>query len=221
MKLSDLILYNYKLLSVLTRLGINLGFGEKTIYDICNQKKISVDFFIIISSIYSFDDYLPTNKDISNLDINELIEFLKKTHNYFLQDSLVEIDKDLNEICCNCEENHVTILNKFFNDYKNEVINHFEYEENTVFPYIEKLRNKKLKQDYNINIFKENHSNIEDKLSDLKNIIIKYLPEHCSSKKRSSLLIKLFCFQDELIIHSKLEDKILIPLVLEIEKTYE
>ena len=218
MKLSDLILSNYKLLSVFNRFDINLGFGEKTIFDICSQKQITPEFFILVCNIYSFEDYLPNNKNLLDINPKDLINFLRKTHYYFLKESLSEIENDLDELCEHCEDNHLVILKKFFIDYRKEVINHFEYEENIVFPYIENINKLGFNTDYNIHIFEDNHSNIEDKLSDLKNIIIKYLPETCSSKKRSILLEKLFCFQDELIIHSRIEEKILIPLVSEIEK---
>ena len=63
-------------------------------------------------------------------------------------------------------------MNLFFNEYKNEVIRHFDYEEVTVFPYISNMVKGARPGDYEIGVFRENHSNIDDKLNDLKNIIM-------------------------------------------------
>ena len=101
------------------------------------------------------------------------------------------------------------------------MIRHFKYEDSIVFPYIQSLMDGTVNSQFHIHQYEENHSNIEDKLSDLKNIILKYLPENCSSSERISVLIKIFNFETELSKHSLIEDKILIPFVQEIEKSYE
>ena len=41
MKLADLIELNYRLLDVMSRLGVGLGFGEHTIADACRNCGIS------------------------------------------------------------------------------------------------------------------------------------------------------------------------------------
>ncbi|MBP1630394.1 MAG: hypothetical protein H6Q15_1287 [Bacteroidetes bacterium] len=221
MKLADIIMSNYRLLSVLSRFNINLGFGDKTINEICEQKHISEDLFLMICNVYNFKDYLPTIEEIKTIEINELISFLKKSHNLFINQDIKEIENSLNKMCSCCSGNHLSLLMKFFEDYKKEVINHLNYEETVVFPYIDSLTKNKEVNNYHINQFEENHTNIEDKLSDLKNIIIKYLPEICSPEQRTMLLQRLFLFQEELFTHSIIEDKILIPLVEEIEKGYD
>ena len=73
---------------------------------------------------------------------------------------------------------------------------------------------------YHINQFEENHTNIEEKLSDLKNIIIKYLPDSCASKEQNDVLFEIFLFEEEINTHTLIEDRILIPFVQEIEKKY-
>ena len=119
-----------------------------------------------------------------------------------------------------CEPQHRNVLQTFFNGYKNEVVSHFKYEEETVFPYIRGLMQKNVTVNYHINQFEENHTNIEEKLSDLKNIIIKYLPDSCASKEQNDVLFEIFQFEEEINTHTLIEDRILIPFVQEIEKRY-
>ena len=45
MKMADLIEVNYHLLAVLTRFGIEGGFGEKSVRDICEKNHLDTDTF--------------------------------------------------------------------------------------------------------------------------------------------------------------------------------
>ena len=64
-------------------------------------------------------------------------------------------------------------------------------------------------------------SNIEDKLSDLKNILIKYLPEKSSLEEKTILLFNLFDFERDIDKHTLLEDLVLIPKVHNMEDCYD
>ena len=51
-KMADVIHMNYFTLSMLNRFGIDLGFGDKTVEEVCNQKNIDSDFFLEIINAY-------------------------------------------------------------------------------------------------------------------------------------------------------------------------
>ena len=95
-----------------------------------------------------------------------------------------------------------------------------DYEEVTVFPYISNMVKGARPGDYEIGVFRENHSNIDDKLNDLKNIIMKYLPGDTLSDMRIRVLFGIFALEEDLSKHSLIEDKILIPLVMKLEQRY-
>lgn len=220
MKVADLIHVDYKLLLLLPRLGLNLGFGDKTVKEYCLQKQVSPSFFIMICNIYSFEQYLPSANHIESTDIHQLILYLQESHVYYQNNRIQAIENQLHSISENCEQGHQKILDRFFEEYKKEVINHFEYEENIVFPYVEKIIRGEKAIGYEIDIFSENHSNIDDKLSDLKNIIIKYLPGNSMLQEKTILLFNIFSLEEDLNKHSLIEDKILIPLVQKLECHY-
>lgn len=223
MKLADVIHADYSLLLLLHRFGLNLGFGEKTVRECCEKNNISCRLFLMICNVYSHEEYLPSEKEIKNIgvDVDQLISYLKNSHAYYLNSRMQVIQDQLRVISEDCEQHHKQIVNLFFNEYKNEVIRHFDYEEETVFPYISAMAKGVRSEDYEIGVFKENHSNIDDKLNDLKNIIMKYLQGDSLSEERIRVLFGIFSLEEDLSKHSLIEDKILIPLVMKLEEQYE
>ena len=221
MKMADLINKDYQLLLLLHRFDIELGFGEQTVMKSCEAHQIAPEFFLMICNIYSFSDYLPDHDEIEKLDVSQLIMYLKKSHQYYLEHRLKAISNQMHSVIEHSEKKHGDILLRFFDEYKKEVIHHFEYEENIVFPYILGVADGKKSAKYQIKMFEENHTNIEDKLSDLKNILIKYLPEKSSLEEKTTLLFNLFDFEKDLDKHTLLEDLVLIPKVHNMEDRYD
>ena len=72
--------------------------------------------------------------------------------------------------------------------------------------------------DYSASKFEENHSNIEEKLNDLKNIVMKYLPHECSPRLASDVLFALFSLSEDLGKHTGIEDLVLVPMTNRMEK---
>jgi regulator of cell morphogenesis and NO signaling len=156
-------------------------------------------------------------------EIIQIVEYLKNCHDYYLNEKLIKIEDYICEISKINRNNEVLLVQKFIDEYLTEVRNHLDYENNIVFPYIEKLANN-----YNLNInfissefsvseFHEHHDNIEEKLNDLKNLIIKYIHLKGDNSVRRKLLFELFEFEADLKIHSKIEEVFLIPSVAILE----
>ena len=83
MKLSDIVISDSSLLTILERLGISLGFGEATVNEICSRYNLSAQLFLIICNIYSFENYKPDITALDGRDIDKLIMYLKKSHLYY------------------------------------------------------------------------------------------------------------------------------------------
>lgn len=219
MKIADLIDFNYNLLTVLSRLGIGLGFGEDRIGEICSRNGINVDSFLLICYIYSYDDYIPSSEMISRADPADIVKYLHNSHLKYMKDDMESLEKNLNEMVEPCSWKHKSLISGFFAGYKQEVLKHFAYEEDTVFPYVTGLVSGNIEGEisYSIEKFEENHSNIDEKLNDLKNIVMKYLPETCDNVLRNEVLYHLYSLEKDLDIHTVLENSVLIPLVNRLE----
>ena len=206
-------------------LAVPSPFTRSTAYSMrafCKEGQKIVDVAKRSGATVSGPVPLPTEKEIEGIggNVDQLIAYLKNSHSYYLENRMFSIQEQLKEISEGCEQQHQQILNLFFNEYKNEVIRHFDYEEVTVFPYISNMVKGARPGDYEIGVFRENHSNIDDKLNDLKNIIMKYLPGDTLSDMRIRVLFGIFALEEDLSKHSLIEDKILIPLVMKLEQRY-
>ena len=221
MKLAEIIHIDYRLLLLLPRFGMSLGFGDKTVQEWCDKSGISCRLFLMICNVYNCEQYLPGEKEIEEIDVNQLIAYLQRSHLYYLDNRLDAIERELQDIGEACPPEHRQILKRFFEGYKNEVISHFDYEEKTVIPYILDVTGGSRPEDYRIEVFKENHSNIDDKLNDLKNIIMKYLQGSSRGEEKINLLFDIFSLEEDLSKHSLIEDKILVPFVLKLEQRYD
>ena len=220
MKMADLLASDIRLLSILQRLEIKLGFGEATVADVCARHNISTELFLLICNIYSFRDYEPQIETLTDEDIRSITMYLRASHRYYrticfpaLHDNIHRMVKELDEISRR-------LIDKFYDDYDSEVNNHFQYEEEVVFPYIEKLLNNSgnSESEYRISLFGNSHGNVNEKLNDLSNIIIKYLNGEYASQLRFEILAEINSIGNDLLKHSDIENKLLVPLVEKIEK---
>jgi len=229
-ELASLIHSDIDLLSLIRRFDIRLGFGDKSIEQICNSKGINIEFFLEIINIFHNQNYFPTAK-LQNFPISMIVKFLKQSHAYYNEDMIPAIEELIYKLEWSGEdhERHLKILKKFFNDYREEVKAHTKQEEETVYPYtvfIEEscMENKNIEecykkmQKYSITNYADEHNNIEEKLTDLKNIIIKYLPPSENQEVAVKILNKLFKLEKDLNHHAAIEEKILVPKILEMEK---
>jgi regulator of cell morphogenesis and NO signaling len=220
-KMADVILSNSRLLYVLPYFGIELGFGEKTVKQVCNAHNISVHLLLLVCNIYTFDEYFPDGKDLKRIPIEGVIMYLQNSHKDYLEVRMPQIIAHILDLANICGLKNGKILDAFCEKYKQEVIAHFKYEEEIAFPYIIQLLKGTKSGSYTIREYKSAHSDIDAALNDLKNIIIKYLPQACTIEKCRDILLNLFMFEYDLNKHTLLEDKILISLVEHIEQDNE
>ncbi len=219
-KMADIILKNYTLLSLLPRFDIKLGFGEKSVSKLCAELGINHELLLMVCNINTFEGYMPSSEELSAIDVRDFIDYLTRSHNYYKDERILSIESKLAQIKGDSEQNHHTIIAKFFDEYKREVLKHFEYEDRVVFPYVKSLVSGGGDGEFDIEQYEKNHENIDDKLSDLKSIIIKYLPDSYPSAARIDILNDIFLFEDDLDKHTRIEERILIPMVKNIEAGY-
>jgi len=161
----------------------------------------------------------PGNPDIQKLNTlspGVILNYLKRSHHYFLGYRLPEIRKQFAE-ALDEGSTRKTILS-YFEDYEKEVNDHMGYENDVFFPYVVKLLNGEEQKEYSVKQFEAKHNNIEEKLDDLINLIIKYLPTSGDTLRLSDVLEDLRLCNRDLNLHTFLEDKILVPKIKKIEK---
>jgi regulator of cell morphogenesis and NO signaling len=72
-KLADVVLRNYHLIPVINRFGIELGFGDKKISEICRDYQIDADFFAALLNTISYESYF-SDKSLNASNTLQLIK---------------------------------------------------------------------------------------------------------------------------------------------------
>lgn len=204
----SLIKDNSQLLMVINRFGISLGFGEKSVDEICEEQSVDAETFLAVANFIS-----GYTESAENLSIPSLINYLKRAHSFFLDYNLPTIRRRLiDSIDYSDSEGMAQLIIKFYDEYVAEVRRHMEYENNVVFSYVDSLLEGHLDDEYTIQSFADKHNHIEPKLNELKNIIINYYPERGNDQLTSVLFDIVSCERD-LSSHCQVEDFLFIPAV--------
>ena len=222
---------NYHLLMIISRFGINLGFGDKSITQLCKENNIDVDFFLEIVNSYHFKNYFP-EKQLQGFSVKLIIDYLRKSHEYYTQIKIPQIAlllDQLSGLTGTVAGQPLQLIDQFFKEYKKELEIHIKREEDKVYPYIFMVENSFVNKapdqhivdqirQYSMDDFENEHDNVEDKLLDLKNLLIKYLPVPVDSNLSQAILFDLFRLETDLRDHARIEDKVLVPKVKYMEK---
>ena len=216
-KLSFVIANDYRLLQVMSRFGISLGFGEKTIMEVCRQCGVDADTFLtIINYVKDGADNRPQR--VEQVSVASVLGYLKRTHKYFLGYLFTNIRFHLlNAIDCSVQNEIAFLVLKFFDEYVEEVRKHMEYEESTVYTYVEKLLDGECVSIDNSHLLSRHHEAIESKLKELKNLFMQYYPQTENNEKLNAVIISIYQAEEDLSIHSLVEDNIFVPAVRRLE----
>jgi len=224
MKMADVIASDQRTMVLMPRFGIDMGFGDKTVEQLCRQQSIDLDFFLLMANTFLHPNYFP-GKKLKKVDVKLLLLYLANSHDHYLTEKVPYLQSLVEKFAGELKDPARVQLDSFFTGYIREVLDHIEYEEKVVFPYImelvefaEKHPTKRMDVKYSIREFEEKHNDIEEKLSDLRSLLVKYFPCDNNRYLRILILNELFDFEQDLINHARLEDKVLIPIVEEYEQ---
>ncbi len=213
--MSELIAENYRVLLVMSRFGISLGFGDKTIAEVCEENKVDVDTFLAVVNML-LDEEGAAGTPPAPFSIAALLEYLHYSHDYFLAFRLPAIRQQLQEALNNKQsELNIAIIN-YFDEYIAEVRKHMLYEEDTVFPYVRSLLEGRHSGSYSIDVFSRQHDQVEARLGEFKNILLKYYPAK-STNELNNVLFDIFNCEHDLASHNAVEDRLFIPAIRALE----
>lgn len=220
MKMSDLIDADYRLLLLLYRLNISLGFGDKSLNEVCKENNFDTNCFLFLANYQTNKSIMNVVEEFEALPLEPFLHYLNCSHSYFLERRLPNIRRKLELVFSASEQKLQNVILNFFDKYMKEVRKHMEYEDEVVFPYIYSLLKHDRSNAYSINIFEERHNDIEGKMSDLKQILLKYVPSTIDQMLLVNILTELYMSEEELDTHTTIEDNLVIPRVKRMEKNY-
>ena len=215
-KMISLIRDNYDLLQMLGSFGINLGFGDKTVKETCEDNEVDTYTFLAVVnfSINGFGDF-DTDEQLS---VPTLLHYLEACHAYFLDFQLSYIRRELQE-SLDERESLAKLILRFYDEYAHEIRRHMKYEQKTLFPYVQSLIDGHPANDYNVDTFSKHHGATDKKLRELKLLIIKYLPQDgLHNNQLTATLHDIYENEVWLRQHAMVEDHIFVPAIRRLEQ---
>jgi regulator of cell morphogenesis and NO signaling len=215
-KMISLIRDNYDLLQSLGSFGINLGFGDKTVRETCEDNNVDTYTFLAVVN-YTINGYGEFEAD-TQLSVPTLLQYLEACHAYFLEFQLPYIRRELTE-SLNENDSLGRLILKFYDEYAHEIKRHMQYEQKTLFPYVKSLINGQPANNYNVDTFSKHHSATDKKLRELKLLIIKYLPQDgLHNNQLTATLHDIYENEIWLRQHAEVEDHIFVPAIRRLEQ---
>lgn len=211
-KMADLIQADYRYLLTLDRFHLPLGFGNRSIGEYCKEKGADVDLFLLVVNTLA-DSAYTESYPVEQIHITHLVDFLKRTHAYFINYRLPRLHEMLRDLIEESEELHKALMLEFFEKYEQEVHRHMDFEDKKVYPYVIERYEGTYRGKYNIDYYEEHHNDIEKKINDLRNIILKYMPPLPDVNRVNDLLYALFQAEEDLNRHTFIEEHLLFPAV--------
>ena len=215
-KMISLIRDNYDLLQMLGSFGISLGFGDKTVKEICESNNVDTYTFLAVVN-FTINGYGDFDAD-EKLSVPTLLRYLEACHAYFLDFQLPYIRRELQE-SLDERESLAKLILRFYDEYAHEIRRHMKYEQKTLFPYVESLIEGHPINNYNVDTFSKHHSATDNKLRELKLLIIKYLPlDGLHNNQLTATLHDIYENEAWLRQHAMVEDDIFVPAIRRLEQ---
>ena len=199
------------------RLGISLGVGNKSVQEVCDLCGISADFVLMLCNMYTYPGSEPDADELRRIDMSMLIPYLRASHTYYINERMPHLERHLASVSRQAGERCSTALVAFFEQYKRELSEHFAYEENVVYPYLQKaMSGEKSPMDRKM---AKAHTGMVDKISDLLQILYKYLPSHADTEELNELIFGLLQLSSDFERHAAIEERVLMPYIGILEST--
>lgn len=195
-------------------------------YEELRQLGIQPEFLMAVLEVFedprSFDP-----AKFSHFSLATIIDYLRKTHTYYLKKKLLEIEQSIHLLARAYEGAHplLILLHHFYSDYKLHLRKHIEEEEVKLIPYIEQLTLAEEKKEtlaekpaYSIADFMSEHHDTEKDLEEIRKTILHYSPPSGNQTLYRILVSQLHVLEKDLAVHALMEDEVLLPRARAIEE---
>jgi regulator of cell morphogenesis and NO signaling len=180
--------------------------------------------------LHAFEEKPFCANDFAPFPIGLVVDYIKRTHVYYLQKKLPEIEQSILLLSSLYTSHHpiLAALQNFFHRYCQDLTAHIQAEETKLLPYIALLHRAGSDagsfseyiitcQEYSISRFLADHHDTEDELRDIRQTIRLYEPPATNESLYRILLAQLQTFEQDLCVHAHIEDEVLIPKAQQME----
>ena len=187
------------------------------------------DFVVHVLALFEADSQ-PKRLDVGMVDLGVLVDYLQRSHRYYLDVMLPELTHLLHHLqeICTGDFAILKALPAFWRSYRMDLQRHFRQEDEGLFPYAKKLEYRMRHPlmacystdllNYDLHAFHEDHHDETHELRAIRTLILQTnYHDHLPFPYRI-LLNKIALFERDLQLHARLEDEVLMPQLKAIER---
>ena len=229
--IGELVARDYRTASVFKKYSIDFCCqGNRTIEEACEKKNIDTKK-VLEDSVAMMEAKSESTTDYQSWPLDLLADYIEKKHHRYVQEKTLEIQPYLDKICKVHGERHPELLEikEEFNASAGELAAHMKKEELILFPFIRKMTKAKLENTKvdaahfgtvknPIQMMMNEHTVEGNRFRKIEELSNNYTPplDACNTYRVSFALLKEF--EQDLHLHIHLENNILFPRAIEIEK---
>ena len=222
--------YDRNIVHLFSRFNIGPDSTQK-LNKICEKDEININLLVDLINCYNDLSCLEKTK-FEDYSIIDLIDYLERSHLYYLEKKIPEIEQSLLKLGLQESFSLNYIFIKFFEEYKKDIVSHFKTEDEVLFPFCKVLdRYIKFNSQEDLIYILENketvyhlmnqHKKNNDDVDDLQKLLIKYSPKSNKLSYFEIFLNQMSLFQKDLKIHAKIEENVLMEKIYNNLKAFE
>ena len=220
--MGDVISDDCRMLQMMSRFGIKLGFGDQTVAATCSGAGVDVGTFLTVVNYLKDPARARLGEMAECISLPALMKYLRNSHAYFIGFRLPAIRRKLiGAIDCSAHNRMGLLVLKCYDEFAAEVVHHMDYEDTHVHPYVECLLARRLPTASFASLadrLTDNHSGIGRSIAELKSIIVKYYPSDNNATLLNDVLMDIYMTEEDLLEHCRLEDSLFAECVRRLEE---
>lgn len=229
-KVGDLVKENIKTAHVFKKYGIDFCCGGGiSIQSACEKGNVAFDQ--LAADLIKLNEPVSKNENYDEWELDVLADYIVSTHHSYVSESIPLIMAYAQKVASVHGNAHQPVIEIFrlFDELAHELTSHMQKEELILFPYVRTLAEAKRNGTHTelppfgsvqnpINMMEHEHDVAGGLLKDISEQSNGYTPPEWACNTFRALYAKLAEFEEDLHIHILLENNILFPKAVAMEK---
>ncbi|MCQ9636689.1 iron-sulfur cluster repair di-iron protein [Chryseobacterium sp. WG23] len=230
--IGNIVAEDFRTAAIFKRHGIDFCCkGGRTIEEACTSKKLDPE------KVYAELESLPANEgssmDFGSWPLDLLADYIEKKHHRYVEEKTTVLQAFLDKLCKVHGNRHPELfeINTLFNESAHDLAAHMKKEELILFPFVRNMIKAKISGgvlphpafgtvENPVSMMQHEHSVEGDRFRRIAEITNEYLPpaDACNTYKVAFAMLQ--DFENDLHKHIHLENNILFPKAIQLEKEF-
>lgn len=207
------------LIPLVSRFGIRLGLGEKSVAAVCAEHGIDAGFMLTLMNTYLFEEYFPEQK-LKSFHVSQLVDYLSKTNAYYLHYQLPNIERHLGSLIASggAGNKNLALLGQFFASFKQSLTDSIDYDTREWFPYCLAVSSGDVTGGTKkVTVPVTSDGGGEDpavsQLRDLRSIMVRHLSGEYNDNLAYAVIFAVGSIERDIRQHNRIRNRVLTPVI--------